>query len=108
MTVRVRKQLPIADGPDEWNSRIRCNWDDCGLPGSNLHRVVICHAAGPLRHANPRDLCQFCEVKTFCTAQHADMHRRSHVPGQYGRLSAGVNGLYLLWAGLTRLSRPRK
>jgi len=91
--MRIRKQLPIPDGDDEWNSRIRCNWDPCENPSSNLQRVVICHAAAPFRHNG--GICQFCEIKTFCREQHKDFWARSHLPGQYGRLSAGVNGVYL-------------
>ena len=90
---RIRKQLPIPDGQDAWNERVRCNWEDCENPSSNLQRVVICHAASPYRHRD--GICQFCEIKTFCRAQHKDFWARSHLPGQFGRLSAGVNGTYL-------------
>jgi hypothetical protein len=91
---RVRKQLPIADSPDEWNERIRCNWDDCENPASNLNRAVICHAAAPYRHSAGH-VCQWCEIKTFCRVQHKDFWARSHLPGQYGRLGAGINAVYL-------------
>lgn len=94
MTTRIRKQLPVPDGQDEWNERIRCNWEDCENPSSNLHRAVICHAAPKYRHADTH-ICQFCEIKTFCREQHKDFWARSHLPGEFGRLSAGVNGVYL-------------
>jgi hypothetical protein len=90
---RVRKQLPIPGG-DADNDRIWCNWDDCEYPGSNLNRVIICHASAPYRHSDGH-ICPFCEIKTFCSAQHKDYWSRSHVPGQYGKLSAGLNGIYL-------------
>jgi hypothetical protein len=90
---RIRKQLPVpgCEG-DDWYDRIRCNWDECENPSSGLHRRHACHAAR--RHGSSQR-CPMCEIKTFCCAQHADFWARSHITGQYGRLSAGVNGVYL-------------
>jgi hypothetical protein len=99
---RIRKQLPIPGG-DADNDRIWCNWEDCENPSSNLQRVIICHAAPRFRHQG--GLCAHCEIKTFCREQHKDFWARSHLPGQFGKLSAGVNGVYLLWAGPTRSSK---
>lgn len=90
----IRKQLPIAgfDGQDEWNERIRCNWEDCSNPASGLHERRVCHAA---RKHSPRELCNLCERKCFCSEGHADFWSRSHRPGQYGRNSAGVAPMYV-------------
>lgn len=93
--MRVRKQLPIpALYGDPDNDRIWCNWDDCDNPSSYLHRVKICHAAGRYRHHRGQT-CNGCEIKTFCCAQHLDYWTRSHQPGQYGKLGAGMNAVWL-------------
>jgi hypothetical protein len=91
---RVRKQLPVPGAVDADNERIWCNWDDCENPSSFLHKVQVCHASGPFRHSDARR-CQFCEVKTFCCAQHLDYWQHSHEPGRYGKLSGGLNNVYL-------------
>ena len=91
--MKVRKQLPVPAGygdPD-WD-RIWCNWEDCDNPSSGLHRLVICH--GSRKHARAQ-LCAYCEIKTFCCAQHLDFQAGSHIPGRYGKLAAGTNGRYL-------------
>jgi hypothetical protein len=92
----VRKQLPVpeCDG-DDWYDRIRCGWAECENPGSALITWTKCNAAGVLRHdRHPRDKCSLCETRAYCCAQHRDYDARSHRPGEYGRLSAGVNPRY--------------
>ena len=89
---RVMKQLPVpeCDG-DDWYDRIRCAWDECENPASGLHTRVICHAAGPYRHKASAGKCYHCETRAYCCAQHGDYDARSHRPGDYGRLSPGMN-----------------
>jgi hypothetical protein len=91
--MRVRKQLPVpaADGDPDWD-RIWCNWETCDNPASGLHRLVICHAAR--RHARAQ-MCQYCEIKTFCSEGHKDYQARSHIPEQYGKLAPGTNRRFL-------------
>lgn len=93
MTRQVRKQLPVPelDGDPDWD-RIWCNWDDCEWPASYLFKVKVCHASR--RHPKAQT-CRYCETKPFCCAQHLDYWTRCHLPGQYGRHSAGVNAMYL-------------
>lgn len=94
MARRIRKQLPVPGATTADDERIWCNWDDCENPSSLLHKVRVCHAAGPYRHSDGAQR-SCCEVKTFCSAQHLDYWKHSHQPGRYGRLSAGINGIYL-------------
>ena len=98
---RVRKQAPNP-GPyaDEWDSRVRCGWHDCENPGSTLHYVIECFsgvAAVRQDHPElPRTMrCPDCTKVAFCCEQHASYYRRSHIPGQWGKLPAGVNARYL-------------
>lgn len=92
---RVRKQLPVPSvAGDPWYERIRCNWDECENPGSGLQKVKVCFAARPFRHHRSQT-CPHCTHYAFCSAQHLDFWTRSHIPGEYGKLSAGVNGRYL-------------
>jgi hypothetical protein len=97
--MRVRQQIPNPWGADDdWDDRVRCGWSDCENPGSGLHAGVECFAArGIRRHSElpRRPECAECRRIAFCSAQHMDMYFRSHRPGQFGRLSAGVNGRYL-------------
>jgi hypothetical protein len=93
---RIRKQLPVPEcSGDEWYDRIRCAWADCEHPGSGLITRVICNAAGVLRHRARDGKCYYCETRAYCCAQHRDYDARSHRPGEYGKLSAGVNARYL-------------
>jgi hypothetical protein len=94
---RVRKQLPVpeCDG-DDWYDRIRCAWDVCQNPASGLHTLVICHAAGYLRHSPRRGKCYWCETKAFCCEQHRSFEARAHRPDAYGTLTPGVNPKYYL------------
>lgn len=99
--MRIRKQIPNA-GPysDEWDSRARCGWADCDNPGSMLHFVIECFSGSKeVRRDHPelpRTMrCSECTKLAFCCEQHADWYRRSHLPGQYGKSSAGVNARYL-------------
>lgn len=91
--MKVPKQLPVPECEgDSWYDRIRCAWDECENPGSRLHVRVICNARGVYRHdQRPRDKCYSCETRAYCCAQHGDYDARSHIPGQYGRLSPGAN-----------------
>jgi hypothetical protein len=93
VTRRIRRQLPVPElyGDPDWE-RIWCNWDDCENPASSLFKVKVCHAAA--RHSR-HQTCSMCETKPFCCAQHLDFWTRSHLPGQYGKLSAGVNAVFL-------------
>jgi len=91
--MRVRKQLPVPEayGDPDWE-RIWCNWETCDNPASGLFWRLECIAA--IRHGRDQR-CWGCRKRTFCSAQHLDYDSRSHIPGLYGKLSAGVNGRYL-------------
>lgn len=96
---RVRKQIPV---PGQYgtadNDRIWCAWAECENPASSLHTIVECFAAAGIRdHSElPRTpQCPECRRVAFCCTQHASYYVRSHRPGQYGHLPAGVNGRYL-------------
>ena len=98
---RVRKQAPNP-GPytDEWDSRVMCGWSDCDRPGSMLFYLVECFSGLQTTRRDHSELpdrprCPECRKTLFCCEQHADFARRSHVPGQYGKLPAGVNARYL-------------
>ena len=99
--MRVRKQAPNPGAyTDEWDSRVRCGWADCDAPGSMLHYLIECFSGrreARLTHPElPRRIeCPDCTKVLFCSEQHRDFYQRSHLPGQYGRSSAGVNGRYL-------------
>jgi hypothetical protein len=96
---RVRQQVPNPGWYiDEWDSRVRCAWSDCGNPGSSLHYLIECFAAPHMRdHGElPQRMgCAECRKSLFCCAQHRDFQARSHLPGQYGKLPAGQNARYL-------------
>jgi hypothetical protein len=98
---RVLKQIPVPEF-DGWGrdiDRIQCAWSDCDNPASTLHTGVECFAA-PGRRNHPelpaRPECSECRRVGFCSAQCMDYYFRSHRPGQYGKLSAGVNPRYFL------------
>ena len=97
--MRVRKQIPVPEfygDPDA--ERIWCGWADCDNPGSGLVTIVECYAAPGVRNHPElprRPECSECRRVAFCCAQHRDYYVRSHRPGQYGRLSAGVNARFL-------------
>lgn len=83
---------------DEWDSRVRCAWADCENPGSTLFYLVECFSGRkPRTHPEmPREMeCADCTKSVFCCEQHRSYQARSHLPGQYGRLAAGVNGRFL-------------
>lgn len=98
---RVRHQIPIpgADGALPDNDRIWCSWYDCENPGSGLHTIVICDAnPGVSRHPElPRyPMCSHCRRYAFCSEQCSAYYQRSHRPGQFGKLPAGVNPRFFL------------
>lgn len=97
--MRIRHQIPVPEmygDPDQ--ERIWCAWADCENPASGLLTIVECFA-NPRISNHPelprRPQCSECRRVGFCSAQHQDFYVRSHRPGQYGKLSAGVNGRYL-------------
>jgi hypothetical protein len=98
---RIRHQLPIPEmdgtGPDF--DRIQCNWYDCDNPASGLHAIVICDAARGIRdHPElPRyPQCSECRRIAFCSEQCSAYYQRSHRPGLFGKLPAGVNPRFFL------------
>lgn len=98
---RILKQIPNAGAyADEWDSRVRCAWSTCENPGSMLHYVIECFSGVKAVRRDhpelPRTMrCPDCTKVAFCCEQHADYYRRSHLPGQYGRLAAGTNPRFL-------------
>lgn len=96
--MRVRHQIPVPGDHAPGDDRIWCAWADCDNPASGLHTAVECFAAPHLRNhpEMPRHPeCAECRRVAFCCTQHMSYYVRSHRPGQYGRLAAGVNGRYL-------------
>jgi hypothetical protein len=113
---RVRQVMAVPDHarglmPD--NDRIWCHWADCDNPGSALHRIWECMAAPAVRLGNvwggpdfytlgphpelpDRRMCSHCRPLLFCSEQCSAYYQRSHRPGLYGRLPAGVNPRYFL------------
>ena len=96
---RIRKQIPVPEAyGDPDFERIWCHWADCENPASSLLTTVVCYAAPGMRDHPERPRrpeCSQCRRQGYCSAQHLDMDMRSHRPGQYGKLSPGVNGRYL-------------
>lgn len=97
--MRVRKQIPVPElYGDAEQERIWCAWSDCDNPASGLFTITECFAAAGVR-SHPelprRPECSECRRVAFCCTQHAAYYVRSHRPGLYGRLPAGVNGRYL-------------
>jgi hypothetical protein len=98
---RVRHQIPVPwlDGTGRDTDRIQCAWYDCDNPGSGLHTIVVCDAnPGVSRHPElPRvPMCSECRRYAFCSEQCSAYYQRSHRPGQFGKLPAGVNPRYFL------------
>jgi hypothetical protein len=96
---RVMHQVPNPGAyADEWDSRVRCGWADCGNPGSSLIFTIECYRAAGIRghSARPgRVECAECRKVVFCCGQHADMYeidrRRG---GTVGHLAPGTNPRY--------------
>ena len=104
---RILHQIPVRDeeaGPD--NERIWCHWADCDNPSNAMHYLVECGAAPGVRAGNKRapgwwsgphpelpdrQMCSECRIITFCSEQCSAYYQRSHRPGLYGKLPAGVN-----------------
>ena len=100
--MRIRRQAPNP-GPyaDEWDSRARCGWELCENPGSTLFYVIECFSGvKAVRRDHPERpktmRCPDCTKTLFCCAQHADWYEHSHIPGQYGKSSPGVNARYFV------------
>jgi hypothetical protein len=98
---RVRRQIPVPgmDGTGRDTDRIQCAWADCDNPASSLHVAVECfQAAGPRDHPElPRiPQCSECRRLGFCSEQCKAYYLRSHRPGLYGKLPAGVNPRFFL------------
>lgn len=109
----VRSQIAVVDQertPGGDNDKIWCHWADCDNPGSGLWYIVECSAAAGVRAGNvradgwwngphgefpDRRMCSQCRVLAFCSEQCRGYYSRSHLPGQYGRLPAGVNRRHL-------------
>lgn len=96
---RIRRQIPVPElyGDPELE-RIWCHFGPCENPASSLHTTVVCYAAPHVR--NHRELprtpqCSECRRQAYCCVQHLEFDMRSHRPGQYGKLPAGVNSRYL-------------
>jgi hypothetical protein len=97
---RVRKQIPVPEMyGDRDHERIWCAWADCDNPASSLHTIVECMAA-PGRRDHPelprQPRCSECRRIAFCSEQCSAYYQRSHRPGLYGRLPAGVNPRFFL------------
>lgn len=103
--IAVRDEERTADGE---NDRIWCHWADCDKPSSGLHYIIECGAAAGVRLGNTagppgyfslgshaelpsRRMCTQCRAITFCTEQCKGYYSRSHRPGLYGKLPAGIN-----------------
>lgn len=98
---RVRHQIPVPgmDGAGRDFDRIQCAWSDCDNPASGLFTSVECFAApGVRRHGElpRRPECSECRRVAFCSVQCASYYTRSHRPGLYGKLAAGVNPRFFL------------
>ena len=98
---RVRHQIPVPgmDGAGRDFDRIQCAWSDCDNPASGLFTAVECFANPRVSgHGDrpSRPLCSECRRVGFCSQQCASYYTRSHRPGQYGKLAAGVNPRFFL------------
>jgi hypothetical protein len=98
---RIRHQIPIPelDGTGRDTDRIQCGWYDCDNPASGLHTITECHANPGVRNhpeLPARPQCAECRRVAFCSVQCGSYYVRSHRPGQFGKLPAGVNPRYFL------------
>lgn len=91
---RVIKQIPVPEayGDPDWD-RIWCAWEDCGNPGSMLHREIACYGSMP----HPRSQrCGQCKTYAFCSETHRGYWERSYYePLKHGSLPAGVPPRYV-------------
>ena len=72
----------VREQNEHEGERILCAWDDCDRYGYANHQTVINEA----KPGFPVKLARY----VFCTDRHKVMFDRSHLPGQYGRLPAGM------------------
>jgi hypothetical protein len=67
--------------------RIWCAWSDCDRYGYMCHQFVVNEA----KPGFPVKLARYL----FCSEQHEYYFRRSHIPGEYGKLAGRLRGRYL-------------
>ena len=93
---RVMHQIPNPGAySDEWDSRVRCAWADCGNPGSSLIFTIECEGTPGLtgHSSRPRAMqCRQCRKVCFCSGQHADYYEIDFRRGAtVGHLAPGTN-----------------
>jgi hypothetical protein len=85
---RHQKLVIIREANEHQGERIWCAWEDCDRYGFANHQVVINEA----KPGWPKKLARY----VFCSEAHRAFFARSHIPGEYGRLPAGIRGRYNL------------
>lgn len=86
---RHEKYLIVQSEQDQGfeGERIWCAWADCDNHAYSTYQFVVNEA----KPGYARKLARYA----FCSEQCRRYFMRSHIPGEYGRLPAGMRGRYL-------------
>lgn len=81
------KQVVIREHNEHQGERIVCAWADCDKFGYLNHQTIINEA----KPGFPAKLARY----VFCSDNCKRYFDRSHIPGQYGVLPAGVRSRFM-------------
>ena len=84
---RHQKEIIIRESNEHEGQRILCSWLDCDNYGYQQYQFVVNEA----KPGFAKKLCRYA----FCSEQCMTYFRRSHIPGQYGMLPAGMRSRYM-------------
>lgn len=83
---RHLKEVIIREQEQE-GERIWCAWADCDRYGYALFQFVVNEA----KPGFARKLCRY----VFCSEQCMEYFKRSHIPGEYGKLPPHLRSRYM-------------
>lgn len=84
---RHLKQIIIREQNEHMGEKIWCAWADCDKYGYECFQFVVNEA----KPGFPVKLARY----VFCSEQCMAYFKRSHIPGEYGKLPAHLRSRYL-------------
>jgi len=86
---RHHKNLIVRSEQDQGfeGERIWCNWADCDNHAYSIYQFIV-------NEAKPGFAAKLARY-AFCSEQCMNYFKRSHIPGEYGKLPAGQRSRYM-------------
>jgi hypothetical protein len=81
------KEVIVRERDGRQGTRILCAWADCDNTGYDCHKIT-------LNDAKPGFAPKYINY-VFCSENCRSYFARSHVPGEYGKLGAGLRSRYM-------------